>query len=548
MALRKSRSRPSPRKSSVPVPAARNKTATSKPRRRIAVKNPKAIPKQPRKKSVSHEIQQPSQAAIAPSRRILLASSEVHPFSKTGGLADMVGALGKALAQAGHQVAIVTPLYRGIKERYPEMRRVDWMFDLPLGTKRVEAELWAMEPMPRLKIYFIHKPDYYDRAGLYNESGTDYPDNAERFIFFSKCVAHLARYLPWRPDVVHVNDWQAGLVPVLIRHQSHAEGWGSPPTVCLTIHNLAYQGIFPRTAYDLTNLPLDYFHPEGAEFYGLLNCLKAGIAYADVLTTVSPRYAREITTEEFGCALDGILRKRQSRLVGILNGVDYEEWNTTANPYLKHPYSIRRLAGKLGNKLELQKEMGLPVRANTPLFGTITRLTDQKGVDIELGALEEMLRTDMQLVLLGSGAAEYEHAFRDLAHRFPTKVAVQLGYNQVLSHRIEAACDFYLMPSKFEPCGLNQMYSLRYGTIPIVRVTGGLDDTVMDVTENSSEANGIKFMDYSARALSKAMRKALAIYEAPALLGRYRRNAMNRDFSWQRTVGAYLRAYGPVVN
>ncbi len=475
--------------------------------------------------------------------RILLASSEVHPYSKTGGLGDMIGALGKALAHSGHQVGIVTPLYGGIAERFPEIRRLDWNFDLPLGGRHVQAELWALEPAGRLTIYFIHQPAFYHRDAPYQENGVDYSDNAERFIFFSKCVAHLARYLPWRPEIVHANDWQTGLVPLLVRHESRTAGWGNPPPVCLTIHNLAYQGVFPRAAYDLTNLPYDYFHPDGAEHYGLLNCLKAGIAYADVITTVSPRYAREITTEEFGCGLDGLLRKRQSRLFGILNGVDYEEWNTTKNPFLKHPYSANRMAGKQANKIELQKEFGLATDPDVPLFGTITRLVEQKGVDIELGALEEMLSANMQFVLLGSGAPAFERAFRNLARRHPAKVAVKIGYDQGLSHRIEAGCDFFVMPSRFEPCGLNQMYGLHYGTIPIVRMTGGLDDSVVDAAQNLNKANGIKFSEYSAPALAKAMRKALAIYLQPNFLRRYRANGMKANFSWSRTVVEYLRVY-----
>ena len=475
--------------------------------------------------------------------RILLASSEVHPYSKTGGLGDMTGGLGQALARAGHQVGIVTPLYRGIAERFPTIRRVDWQMDLPLGASRRQAELWAIEPAERLTIYFIHQPTYYDRGSLYQENGSDYPDNAERFIFFSKCVAHLARYLPWQPQIVHVNDWQTGLVPALILHQARRAGWGSPPTVCMTIHNLAYQGVFPRSAYALTNLPLDFYHPEGAEYYGRLNCLKAGIAYGDVLTTVSPRYAREITTEELGEGLDGFLRKRQRRLLGILNGVDYDEWNTAHNPHLKHAFSISELTGKVINKLELQKELALPVNPSVPVFGTITRLAEQKGVDIELGALEEMLRTDIQFILLGSGAPEYERAFQKLAARFPAKVAVRIGFNQALSHRIEAGCDFYVMPSRYEPCGLNQMYSLRYGTIPIVRATGGLDDTVIDAAQDPLRANGIKFTAYSATALAKAIRKALVIYENQALLRQYQLQGMAADFSWDRTVREYSKAY-----
>jgi starch synthase len=475
--------------------------------------------------------------------KILLASSEIHPYSKTGGLADMVGALAKTLAHAGHRVGVVTPLYRGIREKFPEARKVDWYMELLVGSRRLLGELWAAEPMPNLTIYFVYQPEFFDRKGLYQENGVDYPDNAERFTFFSKAVTHLARYLPWQPEIVHANDWQTGLVPLLIQHLKLSEGWGNVPRTCFTIHNLAYQGIFPATQYAFTNLPYDFFNPNGVEFYGQMNCLKAGIAYADVVTTVSPRYAREITTPEFGCGLDGLLRKRQNSLFGVLNGVDYEEWKTTGNPCLRHPYSAHDLEGKLKNKLDLQRELGLPVDGSIPMFGSISRLADQKGLDIQLGALEEMLSSHMQFVLLGSGSPAYEKAYKDLGRRYPSKVAAHVGFDQGLSHRIEAGCDFYLMPSKFEPCGLNQMYSLRYGTIPIVRVTGGLDDSVVDVSEDADSADGIKFAEYSARALAKGMRKALVLYQEPELLQHYIENAMNADFSWERAVRQYVRIY-----
>ena len=475
--------------------------------------------------------------------KILLASSEVHPFSKTGGLADMVGALGKALARAGHEVQVITPLYRGLREKFPAMRRVDWQFNLPLGVKWEPGELWSLELEKGLAVYFVAHPGFFDRPGIYLENNVSYADNAERYIFFSKCVAHLARYSPWRPEVVHVHDWQVALVPALMLHQKRAEGWGNPPPTCLTIHNLAYQGTFPASAFALTNLPGDFFTPDGAEFYQQLNCLKAGIVFADAITTVSPRYAREITTESLGCGLDDRLRLRRKQLFGILNGVDYGEWNTTNNSFLPHAYAVTRLAGKAANKLALQKELGLPERKAVPLFGTISRLAEQKGVDIELGALEEMLSADIQFVLLGSGSPAFEKGYQKLARRFPGKVAVRLGYNEGLAHRIEAACDFYLMPSQFEPCGLNQMYSLRYGTIPVVRATGGLDDSVVDYTQDTIRANGIKFQEYSARALAKAIRKALAIYGQPELFHRFRQNAMQADFSWEQTVGEYLKVY-----
>jgi len=479
--------------------------------------------------------------------RILLASSEVHPYSKTGGLADMTGALGKSLARTGHQVGIVKPLFRGVRERFPQIRRVDWHFDLPLGGKRVGAELWALEPAERLTIYFIGKPGYFDRAGLYNENGADYWDNGERFIFFSKCIAHLARYLPWEPQVVHIHDWQAGLVPLLIRHERERAGWGNAPRTCMTIHNLAYQGVFPSSAYALTNLPPDYFHAACCEDYGRLNCLKAGIASADFITTVSPRYAREILTEAYGEGLDGLLRERQAQLRGILNGVDYDEWRTEANPHLVASYSARDLRGKAVNKRTLLKQLALPVPSHTPLFGSVTRLAEQKGLDILLPALHEMLHTSMQFVILGSGSDGYAHALRQLQRRFPSRVAVRFGFDEALSHWIEAASDFYLMPSRFEPCGLNQMYSLRYGTIPIVRATGGLDDSVVDATQGVQRATGIKFHDYTESALATGIRKALALYQAPALLQRYQRNAMAADFSWENTAARYAEVYAGLL-
>jgi len=474
--------------------------------------------------------------------KILLASSEVFPFSKTGGLADMVAALAGALAKAGHEARVVTPLYRGILEKFPAIKRVDWQFHLPLGDRYVEGELWELDVALGLKIYFVEQPDFFGRAGIYQEKNLSYSDNDERYIFLSKCVTHLARYLAWKPEVVHVHDWQVGLVPALILHQK-SEGWNHPPASCLTIHNLAYQGVFPEAAFALTNLPLSFFNPEGVEFFGLLNCLKAGIAYADTITTVSPRYAREITTEEFGCGLDGVLRRRAQDLTGILNGVDYAEWNTTKNAHLFKPYSVSRLSGKIAGKTELQKLLGLPVNTSTPLFGTISRLAEQKGVDIQLGALAEMLNTDMQFCLLGSGAIEFENGYRELAKRFPDKVSVRFGYDEKLAHQIEAGCDFFLMPSRFEPCGLNQMYSLRYGTIPIVRATGGLDDSIADYFEVQHQATGIKFYEYSARALAKAIRKALAVYQEPKLIAQYRQAGMKADYSWEVSVAKYLKVY-----
>lgn len=479
--------------------------------------------------------------------RILLASSEVHPYSKTGGLADMVGALAKSLADGGHEVAVMTPLYRGIRQKFPDLKPVDWVFDLPMGAGNVQGGLVMREVNPRLRIYFVEQSGYYDRDGLYMGTGWDFAENAARFIFFSKCVAHFARYSPWRPDLVHAHDWQVGLVPLLLKHQRERAGWGDAPRACLTIHNLAYQGVFPLAAYALTNLPPDYLNPAGSEFFGSLNLLKTGIVFSELITTVSPRYSREIMTESLGCGLDGVLRGRHADLIGILNGVDTSEWNPANDPHIPHHFQADDLAGKAAVKKELQQRFGLPTDPARPLFATVSRLADQKGMDIQLGALEEMLPTGLQFVLLGSGDPVIESAYRGMAARRPKQIGARIGFDNALSHVIEAGADFFLMPSRFEPCGLNQMYSLIYGTIPIVRRTGGLDDSVIDATDDPKSANGIKFTDYSVRALAKAIRKGLSLYEDERALRRYRQNGMTEDFSWNRTREDYLRAYRRLI-
>ena len=475
--------------------------------------------------------------------RILLASSEVYPYSKTGGLGDAVGALGKALAAAGHRVGIITPLYRGIRDRLVGLRRVDWRFDIPLGSKRVGADLLALDVSDRLTIYFIDKPAYFDRAGIYNENGADYNDNAERFIFLSKCVAHLARHLPFKPEVLHLHDWPVGMAALMVQHEAKTSAWENPPRICLTIHNLAHQGVFPGGSFTLLNLSANWHNPDTTEFYGQINCLKAGIACADVVTTVSPRYAREITTQEYGAGLDGLLRKRQNVLTGILNGVDYEEWNTTSNLHLAATFSADNMTGKAACKSALQQRFGLPLEPDTPIFGTVTRLADQKGIDLLVGALDEVLDAKIQFVLLGSGNHSYEQALNKLAAKHASKVAIKIGYDHGLSHQIEAGCDFYIMPSRFEPCGLNQLYSLRYGTVPIVRRTGGLDDTVLDAVDGGIAANGIKFSDPTTAGLAKAIKKALILYSNKELLNGYRANGIAADFSWQKSVSAYEAAY-----
>jgi starch synthase len=478
--------------------------------------------------------------------RILLATSELHPFSKTGGLADMVGALAKFLAKAGHTVGVVTPLYGAAKVDRSLLKPFEWRLDLPVGHRVFHGSVKTLTTAEGVTVYFVDQPDYFgNRDGIYFDAAGDYRDNPERFIFLSKAAVNLARYLPpaVRPEILHSHDWQTALVPLLVHHGRTREIWLKSPRTFFTIHNLAYQGRYEGPRYGSTNLPWDYFHTEGAEFHGDFNLLKTGIAYTDVVTTVSPSYAEEIKTAEQGCGLEGLLSRRTSSLVGILNGVDYEEWTTTGNPALPAPYSAIDLTGKGVCKAALQREMGLPIRPDVPLFGTIGRLADQKGHDILVPALEAMLEDDLQFVLLGNGSKVLEEGYRALMLRHPGKAACQIGFSQALSHRIEAGCDFFLMPSKFEPCGLNQMYSLRYGTLPVVRATGGLNDSVVDITEDPGRANGIKFTGYTPEAMTKALCKAVALYKEPALFQHFRETAMTVDFSWERTCQDYVRLY-----
>jgi starch synthase len=480
---------------------------------------------------------------------VLLAASELHPYSKTGGLADAVGSLGRALARSGVRVTVVTPFYRGMASRMGPATGSPWRFDLLVGGEWVEGEFVRVREESGMEVWFVRNDPFFDRPGLYNEGQHDYADNAARFLFLARAALLVARHAAVPVEVVHAHDWQAGMLPLLVHHARIAEGWHGAPRTLFTIHNLAYQGGFASQAWLLSGLPWSWYHLESAAHGGGVNFLKAGLCLADALSTVSPRYAREICTPEFGCGLDGVLRRREHDLCGILNGVDYAEWNTTRNPALPHAYDATDLRGKALNKAALQREMGLAEDANVPLFGNISRLTDQKGCDLLAQALERMLPGErMQFALLGSGDPVVERSFRSLAARFPGRVAARIGFDPGLAHRIEAASDFYVMPSRFEPCGLNQLYSLRYGTIPVVRATGGLADSVVDARDDAASATGIHFHEASVTALHWAMRKALALHASPEAMDHYRWNGMNRDFSWETQAREYVRLYGEILH
>ncbi|MDG1890060.1 MAG: glycogen synthase GlgA [Verrucomicrobiota bacterium] len=479
--------------------------------------------------------------------RIMQASGECFPYSKTGGLADMVGAMSKAMARSGVETQLVTPLYRGILERTPGLREMDWILELPVGERMVTGRVHCLEISRNFTVYFIEQNQFFDRSGIYGDSQGDYTDNDQRFLFFSKAVVHLARYLPNPPDIIHAHDWQVGMVPVLVQHQSLRNGWHTAPRTCFTIHNLAYQGNFHANSFAYTNLPNDYFGPHGVEFYEQVSFLKSGLVFADYLTTVSPGYASEILTEEFSCGMTGVLLSRADRLRGILNGVDYEEWNTVNNPKLDFAFDSNNMEGKSRQKKKLLQEMGMKPLSKAPLLAMVGRLVEQKGGDLLLPALHATLAHGYQLVMLGSGMPVYEEGFKRLARDYPHQVAVRLGYDNALAHRIEAASDFFLMPSKFEPCGLNQMYSLRYGSIPVVRTVGGLNDTVIGIEEDPDHANGVKFREYTVTALENAIERALHVYGDSTLLRRMRRNGMQQDFSWEKASKEYLAFYQEVM-
>jgi starch synthase len=474
--------------------------------------------------------------------RILHIASEVAPYSKTGGLADVLGALPVALAREGFDVIVATPRYRSVDPARHALARRLRSFSVPLGKERVEVGLYEGQhpSSPRVRLWLIDHLPSYDRDGLYvGADGADHPDNARRFALLGAAALTIAEALDAWPHVVHGHDWQAG--PALLYAAAPAR-LPAPRRVC-TVHNLAFQGLFPAAVVDALGLPKGLYHSEGYEFWGQASFLKAGLAVADRITTVSPRYAREIQTPEQGMGLDGFLRARASRLRGILNGADYQVFSPERDPAIAHPFSLADRAGKRECKAELQRELGLPIREATPLCGSISRLTEQKGFDLVLDVLERLLAGDVQYVLLGTGDAALEAALRRLAAAHPKKLAVRIGYDERLAHRIEAGCDLFVMPSRYEPCGLNQIYSLRYGTPPIVRATGGLDDTIVDHEARSRTGTGFKFEACTPAALEGAWRRALAVYGRPAEFADLQRRAMAQDFSWGASARAYAQLY-----
>lgn len=460
----------------------------------------------------------------------------------------MVAGLSGALIDKGHEITVITPLYRGIKQNYPKIKPTRYSLRIPMGRRIVNGRVQKLCPRKNLTILFVEQPKYFDRKGIYTENGTGYADNAERYIFFSKAVTELSNKLRKRPNIIHCHDWQAGLVPLLLKHRQKLGSRILRFRTCMTIHNLAYQGICTADNFTLTNLPKKYFSASGMEFYGQMNFMKAGLVYSDQLTTVSPRYATEILTPESGEGLDGVLQQRTHDLSGILNGVDYTEWRTTGNPHLPFEYSEHDLSGKYKNKTALIRDLEFQSTKNASLlYAYVGRLADQKGISILLEALPKWLRNSNSIIaILGSGEKWMERNFVELQNEFTNRIYCHIGYNEKLAHRIEAAADFFLMPSKFEPCGLNQLYSLRYGTIPIVNDVGGLSDSIIDLRLNQNNGNGFKLSEYSSDCLIRTIRASAKYSENKDKMRRIRKRAMRANFNWGKSAKHYLDIFNSI--
>lgn len=476
--------------------------------------------------------------------KIVIAASEAVPFAKTGGLADVIGALPVALAALGHDVRVMMPRYRSIDAERYGLVPVGRPFDVPISDRREPAQLFEGRLGNKVPIYFIEQKKYFDRQELYQTAAGDYPDNAERFVYFSRAVLEACRNLKLRPEIIHCNDWQTGLIPVYLKtlyaRDAEFEGTAS----LFTIHNLAYQGLFWHLDLHLTGLGWEIFTPEGIEFYGKLNFLKGGLVYADVLNTVSATYAQEIQSPAYGCGLEGVLQRRRADLFGIVNGIDIETWNPAADPALPAPYDAADRKGKAICKKFLQRELGLPVRSTIPLIGMVSRLADQKGIDFLAEALDSLTSLDLQFALLGSGKPEFEELFSKTSARKRKRMAVVVGFDDALARRLYAGSDFFLIPSRYEPCGLAQMIAYRYGTVPIVRRTGGLADTVVDVDAPGDGGTGIVFDAADPAALLKAVRRGLSVYHDTRAWRSLVSRGMAQDYSWTSSAKRYVELYG----
>ena len=458
--------------------------------------------------------------------KVLFCSSEVVPFAKTGGLADVSGAFPEALEKQGCQVKVAMPKYRCVKNQ-GKMAKMGKDID----------------------VFLIENAKYFDRQGLYGEAGGDYPDNLERFAFFCKQIFHLLKEVNFCPDIIHCNDWQTALIPVYLKTQFSNEPFFKRTKTIFTIHNLAYQGLFPKEKFPQTGLDWRLFNMHGLEFYGKVNLLKGGLVFSRLITTVSPNYAKEIQTLNYGCGLEGVLRERKKDLFGIINGLDYAIWNPAADDRIFQKYGPESLENKfINNKEKLQQELGLPCDKHIPLLGMVGRLAEQKGIELMISALEKMPKQNWQFVLLGTGDAKFHLALEKIMQKNYRNISIHLRFDPILAHKIYAGCDLFLMPSKFEPCGLGQLISFKYGTIPLARKTGGLADTVIDYHPEKETGNGFVFEKYTSGEMLKAIFRAASVYKDREKWRRLSLKVMNYDFSWEASAKKYLKLYNTVLN
>ncbi len=473
--------------------------------------------------------------------RIVFIASECVPFSKTGGLADVVGALPQALSAQGYEVDVFIPRYRMTKPGHPVPEASSVTF--PVGPRFKSASIQDGGKIKGVSHYLVEIPEYFDREGLYQtKDGKDYPDNPERFAAFCLATLEFLKHTASPADILHCHDWQTSLVPVYLRTLYQDEPCLKNVSVVLTIHNLGFQGIFPSKVIDRTGIPRNLFNADALEFFGKVNLLKGGIVLADFITTVSRKYAEEIKTEELGFGLEGVLQKRADRLRGILNGVDYEAWDPATDRLIPRNYSPADLSGKSACKKALLEKMGVKQpRLEHPLIGIVSRFATQKGFDLIAEIAGPLMAMDLYIVALGTGEPKYEALFRSFAERFPDRFLVKVAYDNELAHQIEAGADIFLMPSRYEPCGLNQIYSLKYGTVPVVRATGGLDDTIQDF--DGVSGTGFKFQDYSAAELLGALTRALKRYQEPAAWRSLVLEGMSKDYSWAVSAAEYAKIY-----
>lgn len=480
--------------------------------------------------------------------RILMITSEASPFAQTGGLGEVLSALPAALVELGISVDVFMPKYRGITEEKHNLSKSPVNIEVDLNAKRVSAGLWILEHQRGARYLFVECDEYFDREYLYGTPESDYPDNSERFVFLSRAAIEMALATGTRYDVFHPHDWQAALTPVYLRTLYAGEKSLEDSAAVMTIHNLGYQGIFWHLDMPLVGVGWEFFTPKHMEFHGKLNFLKSGIVFADEVNTVSPGYRNEILTSEYGFGLEGILQEKGDHLSGIVNGVDYRVWNPETDTFIASQYSTEDVSGKKACKADLQQIAGFPTRPETPVLAMVNRLSSQKGIDIAGEAVHSLMKREVQLFVLGTGERKYELLFREFAAQYPDKIAVVFAYDDGLAHKIFAAADMLLVPSRYEPCGLTQLYALKYGAVPIVRMTGGLTDTVEEFDLEADSGTGFRFQDAEPSVLEATILKALTVYtENQVAWRRLMIRGMRRDFSWQRSAKEYAQLYERAV-